>query len=768
MSISRRRFLQGAASLAAVTRLPLEWAVAALEAPAFGTTLDRTIALRTTAGYTTLAVAPGEPHIPHPDNALPIPDVPERVLLAFADFTDVHIIDAESPGRVEFLDRFANDACSPLPFDAAFRPSEATTTQVHSAMVRAVNDVQARRIAAGQAPLAFAVSTGDNCDSQQANEVEWFIGAMDGTARLDPNSGGPVYEGVQSPVWGDRAYWLPRADIDDDYKQRGFPGEDAWGFARDGFLAAATAPFATAALAMPWYVAYGNHDGLLQGNIPPNGVLNGIVVGALKVAGPPPGLNPCDALASLQADPLSLLLAPAQLVTADPRRRVVERGEYIGQFLGHGHPGDFGHGFTQANADDATAYYVVDDYPGFRMIVLDTVNPGGYAEGSMGQAQFDWLAAQLATAGDRWVLLFSHHSLHSLTNPIATPDPLAPVIERRILADDIEALVHTCPNVVGWIAGHTHINRITRFAGANGHAFWSVETAAHCDWPSQARIVEVVETGEVAVLRVTVVDHAGPVTREEIAAATDPVLRLAGVSRELTANDPQRDIALSLGPREARNVELAVRAPFAFRGPVPSGQPPAVAPGEPLPPTGGAPAAAVAGAARARGGRRVAAHRDTRSRRQYGASQLGVSDQVGVVWHDAHREPVAPGTPAPERALEPERAGVGREVDERHVRHLWVDQLVVRADGAVEQLHGDVVVTEAAHGDDGGDRARRTEFRGVVGAVDRAHRDARPRAGHTQLPGCECTCPRVAAGDEGVSPRCGGLVQLLDVVAQHA
>ena len=68
-------------------------------------------------------------------------------------------------------------------------------------MVRAVNDVQARRIAAGRAPLAFAVSTGDNVDNQQGNELEWFRTGLDG-GRLTPNSGGPEYEGVQSPTWG--------------------------------------------------------------------------------------------------------------------------------------------------------------------------------------------------------------------------------------------------------------------------------------------------------------------------------------------------------------------------------------------------------------------------------------------------------------------------------------------------------------------------------------------------------------------------------------
>ena len=44
-----------------------------------------------------------------------------------------------------------------------------------------------------------------------------------------------------------------------------------------------------------------------------------------------------------------------------------------------------GHGFTDQNRADGTAYYVRDDYPLLRFITLDTVNPGGYADGSVGQ-----------------------------------------------------------------------------------------------------------------------------------------------------------------------------------------------------------------------------------------------------------------------------------------------------------------------------------------------------------------------------------------------
>ena len=65
-----------------------------------------------------------------------------RPVAAFAQFTDMHIIDAQSPARVEFLDRL-NDPDSPIaglvPFQSAYRAQEMLTLHVAEAMVQAVN-----------------------------------------------------------------------------------------------------------------------------------------------------------------------------------------------------------------------------------------------------------------------------------------------------------------------------------------------------------------------------------------------------------------------------------------------------------------------------------------------------------------------------------------------------------------------------------------------------------------------------------------------------
>ena len=61
------------------------------------------------------------------------------------------------------------------------------------------------------------------------------------------------------------------------------------------------------------------------------------------------------------------------------------------------------------------------------------------------------------TTPDRLVILFSHHGLRSLTNPLQDPNPDDPGSNDlpRILADQVEALLHRFPNVIAWVNGHT-------------------------------------------------------------------------------------------------------------------------------------------------------------------------------------------------------------------------------------------------------------------------------------------------------------------------
>jgi metallophosphoesterase (TIGR03767 family) len=580
-AISRRQFLRlagGTAAAASFARVPLARAAAAGQAGSRSlTTLGQTIVRGSllssgaNGNYYRLAFGPGEPFIVRSDLGPPS-TAPIALATSFVHYTDIHLIDAQSPARVEFLDRYADQECSQFPLNAAQRPHETLTLQVLELMNRRV-----RKIGSGPATgarLRFAVCTGDNIDNEQLNELRWFVDLMDGGKTVAPNSGDlTTYEGVQAVDWGDTEYWHPDGGVGDKYKALfGFPDYP-------GLLGDAVKPFAAKGIGLPWWQTYVNHDGLLQGNAPRNEGFNAVAVGPLKFDGPPSGLtNPCDPWQAIFS------AVPTHPVTADPNRRIVRRHEYIDEmFNTTGTP--VGHGFSQANRTTGLAYYVRDDLTPFRFISLDTVNPGGYSEGSIGAAQFTWLEQRLIEASgsyfdsngnvvttgnkDRLIVLFSHHGLRSLTNPLMDPDPdplnAAANDLPRVLADQIETLAHRFPNVIAWVNGHTHNNVIEARPDPSGRTagFWDIGTAAHVDWSSQARIVEIAvrRDGHISIF-CSMVDHDA---RPDPRGATG-LERLGSINRELSANDFQFGYeSKGRGLPEDRNVELVLAGPAWVR-----------------------------------------------------------------------------------------------------------------------------------------------------------------------------------------------------------
>lgn len=581
MAVSRRKFLQQAgAAGAAAAALPWWLQIEAGAAPRDFTTLNRTIVPGAKVGegsvgaYYRLTDGPGEPHTTRDElgasrtrkglkAAVP--------LLSFVHLTDIHIIDAQSPARVEFLDRFSDPGlgCENIPFESAHRPQETLTLQVLEAMVRAIRKVRRSPITGRK--FAFAVCTGDNTDNEQLNELRWFIDTLDGGKKVTSNSGGDAYEGVQLGEWGDPEYWHPDEGVTDKYKQQfGYPDYP-------GLFDAAVKPFRATGLGMPWLQTFGNHDGLMQGNAPRNQIFEAIAIGPLKIKALPPGVSPCDAFQTLRDNPAAFLAAPMHQVTSDADRKIITRAEYIEEmFKTTGTP--VGHGFAKSSREAGTAYWL-KDVGKFRLIGLDTVNPGGESNGSIGTAQFEWLEERLREvsrthldssgeevtnddASNRYVILFSHHGLRSLENPVVTPDPLEPDANDlpRVLADEIEAMVHRYPNVIAWVNGHTHENIVEPRVSPNDGGFWDIGTAAHIDWSCQSRMIDVTDNKDGTFsIWCTMLDHLAPIRP----GGKDEVLRLASISRELAANDFQKGIGYT-GPGEPkdRNVELVIRKPF--------------------------------------------------------------------------------------------------------------------------------------------------------------------------------------------------------------
>lgn len=559
-----------------------------------GTTLAHTL-LRgpvvNGGGYRHLKVGAGERHIVRHDLGI----APKRgrrarrrAVVAFAHLTDIHVVDAQSPARVEYTDRVSDNGGAAGLFSAAYRPHEFLTAQVSDSIVAAINAVGVGP-ATGK-KLAFAICTGDNVDNTQLNEVRWGIDVLDGR-RVRPDSGDITrYEGVTDGTSAnyDIHYWhpggTPAGNTDGADLMRttyGFP-------VVRGLLDAARRPFTPHGLNIPWLTAYGNHDGLVQGNFPKTSAFNAVATGKLKVNRVGPGLDPLKILAdalkgTLGSDPL-------RAVTPDPNRRLLTRAQTIAEhFHTTGRPR--GHGYTKKNLATGHAYYAFD-HGIVRGLVLDTVNPNGEADGSIDEGQLAWLTAELRahsssfldTAGhrmkhgakDRVIVLFSHHTIATMGNGTAGPNAAG----RRVLGTEVRDLLLRFPNVVLWVNGHTHDNVVFPHPRPAGSAvpggFWELNTASHIDFPQQARLVEIADNrdGTMSIFG-TIIDSAGGARWNGSLHSTTA---LASLARELAVNDPQeraappKSAALPDGRRgtEAdRNVELIVRTPFAL---TPSGR----------------------------------------------------------------------------------------------------------------------------------------------------------------------------------------------------
>ncbi|MCX5334057.1 TIGR03767 family metallophosphoesterase [Streptomyces sp. NBC_00140] len=513
-----------------------------------GTTVATVAAARTASGFRRLGDGPGWERVVRSELAAPKAGRAGRrtALAAFVQLTDLHLIDAQHPLRLEYLR--STDV-------HAWRPQEALTVHGAIALVERINALRGAPVTG--APLHFAMTTGDNTDNNAKSELEWFLKVMSG-GRVTANTGDPrQYEGVQNS--GIKQYWQPDTTVRDADKQRGFPH-------LDGFLAAAIRELNSPGLNLPWYSTVGNHDSMPLGCYASHGDswLTEYAVGgkklmslpaaeakklqdAIKKAKDPGGVGFRDLLKAHSRDMRS--------VTPDELRAPFTPREYVQAHLDPAYRGlgPVGHGYSTANLDAGTQYYsfrIAEDVIG---ISLDTTDAGGHYEGSVGTAQMKWLDRTLKDNKDSYAVVFSHHTSKSMDN--TRPDPARPG-ERRHTGAEVVTLLGRHRNVLAWVNGHIHRNEITPHAVGNGRSFWEISTASHVDYPQLARVVELVDNKDGTIsLFTTCVESSAP-HRTDFADLSQT--GLSALYRELSYNAPggRTDLAGTTGDR---NTELVLK-----------------------------------------------------------------------------------------------------------------------------------------------------------------------------------------------------------------
>lgn len=411
----------------------------------------RAVTLVDPDGDGVLQRGPGEPL--RDRRALGQPAKAGAVLTTIGQLTDAHVRDEESPALIGYLDRLGG------PFTSTFRPQEALTTQVLSAGVQALNAARPDAV----------VETGDLIDNDQRNELDWALGTLDG-GTVRPDSGARGYEGAQRASDADPSYYRP--DVD--------PPK------LPGLVADAQKPFTAPGLKMPWWGVNGNHDLLVSGEVASTPRLDAVATGDRALVQPPAGLDvPRDETGLL--DGVDSLLAnglPGKTVhrTADPRRRELGAAEVNAALRRSNH----------ARGAGPRLNYTIDLGPKVRGIVLDTVHRDRGSGGIVDAPTLAFLRAQLAAAGERWILVFSHQRLSTDEG-----------------GDAALALLDADPHVLATVAGHSHRNSISSRRRGGGPGYWQIVTASLVDFPQQVRMLRVREAdGGGAVIETWMLDTA--------------------------------------------------------------------------------------------------------------------------------------------------------------------------------------------------------------------------------------------------------------------
>jgi hypothetical protein len=377
----------------------------------------------------------GEPHQAWTEDDKPAPAMGPNAksLVRFVHLADTQLVDDESPARNCVFDAAVS---------GAFRPQEGYGCQLLDAAVRAVN---ALHEAVG---VDFVLTGGDNVDDAQRNELQWFGQVLSG-GQVECDSG---------------------ADDGD----------------KPGLAFAQKRAFAAQGLNVPWYWVSGNHDVLVTGVTKVDEAERLIATGTSALSGARDYRQPGAPVTTddVPADALRLPLYATEIV-AEVKAMADGAGPHQ-------------HGLATVAADSPYIQYRVTPVPDqpVDLIVLDSNAHSGGSDGLVFAAVFEKEIRPMldaSQAAGHWAIVVAHHPTNGIGDggdPFGTSQlgTMTPAQFRRELSK--------YPNVLFYLAGHSHLNHIKRHQPQDGDVvrpFFEVQTASLADWPSQMRYVEIID-----------------------------------------------------------------------------------------------------------------------------------------------------------------------------------------------------------------------------------------------------------------------------------